>query len=198
MSSMSPLRGQTSHPQPRRNALHFALLAFFLLLFALLSHQSLVLAQEGPLLEERAQALDRQLICPVCPGETLNQSQATLAKQMRQILRDRLADGQTEQEITDYFVSVYGEMVLAAPPKRGFLLTAWLVPPAALLAGITVLVLTIRKLRRPSGLVLADGPETPNDVELEPYLDLVDEEMADNAEKDQRDAPGRGAAPWRR
>ena len=197
MSSMPPLNGQASYPQPRRNALHFALLAFFLLLFALLSYQGVALAQEGPSLAVRAQALDRQLICPVCPGETLNQSQATLAKQMRQILRDRLADGQTEQEIIDYFVSVYGEMVLAAPPKRGFLLTAWLVPPAALLAGITVLVLTIRKLRRPSGLVLADGPETSNDVGLEPYLNLVDEEMADNTEKDQQDPPERGAAPWR-
>ncbi len=154
----------------------------------------MALAQEESSLEARAQALDRQLICPVCPGETLNQSQATLAKQMRQILRDRLADGQTEQEITDYFVSVYGELVLAAPPKHGFLLTAWLVPPAALLAGITVLVLTIRRLRKPLALVPAAELEASNDVELEPYLDLVDKEMRGTAVKDQ---PGRGAAPWR-
>ena len=77
-------------------------------------------------IEARAQALDKQLLCPVCLGETLDQSQAPLAKQMRQILRDRLAVGQSEEEILDYFVSLYSESVLAAPLKSGFNLSTGL------------------------------------------------------------------------
>ena len=125
--------------------------------------------------EERAQALDRQLICPVCPGETLDQSQATLAKQMRAIIRERLASGQSEREVLDYFVSVYGDSVLAAPPRRGFGLLAWIVPPGALLIGASLVVVAIRRMRHPSHAYQAEEGPVPQD--LEPYLALVDREM---------------------
>ena len=107
------------------------------------------LAQEELSLEERAKALDKQLICPVCPGETLHQSQAGLARDMRAIIRERLAGGESEEDIVNYFVSVYGESVLAAPPKSGFALTAWVLPPLAMLAGAAALVLAVRSLRGP-------------------------------------------------
>ena len=78
-------------------------------------------------LEERAQALDKELMCPVCPSETIDQSQVELAKQMRAIVRERLADGESEQEIKDFFVDRYGDSVLAAPPARGFNIVVWVV-----------------------------------------------------------------------
>ncbi len=66
-------------------------------------------------------------MCPIiADGLHLDQSQTPLAKQMRQILRDRLAVGQSEEEILDYFVSLYSESVLAAPLKSGFNLSTGL------------------------------------------------------------------------
>ena len=157
-----------------------AAMAVLLALFAALVSPGRVLAQEDDerSLEERAQSLDRQIICPVCPGETLNQSRATLAVQMRAVLRERLAEGQSEQEIKDYFVSVYGDSVLASPPTRGFSLTVWVVPPVGLLMGAVAVFFAIRTLRRPP----MPAPAAPsvgmaNDEELEHLLALVDEEM---------------------
>ena len=148
-----------------------------LLLGVMASQSGLAAAQERLDIEERARTLDQQLICPVCPGETLHQSQATLAEQMRRIIRERLAEGQSEGEILDYFVSVYGDSVLAAPPRRGFGLVAWLVPPLALIAGGIVVLYTLRVLR--ASPVPAANPEVPaaGRADLERYLRLVDQEM---------------------
>ncbi len=68
---------------------------------------------EAMALEERTLALDKQLMCPVCPGETIYESQTTLAKQMRAIVRERLAAGRSDQDVFDYYVSVYGASVLS-------------------------------------------------------------------------------------
>ena len=151
-------------------------LTALLLLLALASQSGLAIAQAQPAIEEQARALDQQLICPVCPGETLHQSQATLAKQMRQIIRERLAAGQSEQEIIAYFVSVYGDSVLAAPPREGFGLVAWLVPPLALIIGGIAVLYALRVLRKSPAP--DTGPEVPTgEAELERYLQLVDQEM---------------------
>ena len=85
-------------------------------------------------LEERAQSINRSLICPVCPGETIEQAQVELAHQMRVLVREKLSEGWTRQEILEFFVQRYGEKVLSAPPKEGFNLIVWMVPPATLLA----------------------------------------------------------------
>ena len=159
-------------PRPLGLAL---LLTLSLMVLAALSPEG-ALAAEELALEERAKALDQQLICPVCPGETLHQSQVDLAKQMRQIIRERLAADQSEQEILDYFVSVYGESVLAAPAKRGFSLVAWLVPPLAILAGSAAVLLAIRSLKKqraqkPTLTMAATGEE------LGGYLEIVDREL---------------------
>ena len=172
-SSSSP-RWQAGLSPPPRALLLFAPL--LVVLASLVIFSGTALAQEGESLEERALALDKQLICPVCPGESLHESQATLAKQMQEILRERLAAGQSEQEILDYFVSVYGKSVLAEPPKEGFTLAIWLVPPLALALGGAAAVAAVRAMRRrqavPAGPVPADAaPE-----ELEGYLRMVDEE----------------------
>ena len=174
-----------------------------LMLFLVVTVQP-TLAQEQLHIEERARALDQQLICPVCPGETLHQSQATLAKQMRQIIRDRLETGQSEQQILAYFVSVYGDSVLAAPPRRGFWLIAWLVPPLGIAAGAVVIFLTVRALRRAPAQATdreppAPAAETAEGVELGRYLKLVDQEMGGvreegttnkDRQRDQGDASG--------
>ena len=128
--------------------------------------------------EEAALRLDKQLMCPICPGETLNQSQTALAKQMRAAVRQRLLAGESEQEVKDYFVSVYGDSVLAEPPRRGFGLTAWLVPAAAAVAGLGTLVFVLRSMRRSNARQApAPAPAAPPDPALADYLRAVDAEL---------------------
>ena len=91
---------------------------------------------------------------------------------------EMLEQGRSKEEILDFFVSRYGEDVLAAPPKSGFNILVWIVPVLALPLVVTILVMVLRNMRRRQG-VLADGPLmwTGSEEDLEPYLAHVDEEM---------------------
>ena len=130
-------------------------------------------------LEERAQALDKELMCPVCPSETIDQSQVELAKQMRATVRERLADGESEQQVKDFFVDRYGDNVLAAPPARGFNIVVWVVAGLVLPIAAASLVLTLRVMRRRGEAVSAPAQPKADAEELESYLSKVDEEILD-------------------
>ena len=78
--------------------------------------------------------LEAELVCPTCKT-TLDQSDAPVARRMKQIIRTRISEGATEQQIKDELVAQFGSGVLAEPPKSGFDLLAWLVPLGLLGAG---------------------------------------------------------------
>ena len=154
-------------------------------------------AQEEAL-EEEAQAIDRMIMCPVCPAETIDQAQVEISFQMRAVIREMLAEGRTREEILDYFVDRYGPDILAAPPKSGANLLAWILPIVGVAAGLAALFLVVRamtgrsKVPSPSGGGLRWGrspssagepagepPTTPpQDPELSPYLEIVDRSLA--------------------
>jgi cytochrome c-type biogenesis protein CcmH len=129
-----------------------------------------------PELEQRAHALYKQVMCPTCPGQTIDQSRSPVASSMRQIVRERLLAGDTDAQILAFFVDAYGESVLAAPPRDGVGLAAWLVPPFALLLGGVAVFVAVRTLRRPAAVTDA-GPRQTEEDTADPYLRLVDEEM---------------------
>ena len=105
-------------------------------------------APDVPDEERRASALNKSLMCPVCPGESIDQSQNPLAVQMRAIVDEKLALGWSEREIKDFFVERYGPSVLMEPPSEGFGIAAWIVPPLAFALAIASLYLTLRWMRR--------------------------------------------------
>ena len=94
--------------------------------------------------ETRAIALDKSLMCPVCPGESLDQSQTELAYQMKSIMRVKMAEGWSDKQILDYFVERYGKSVLLEPQTKGVSLLVWVVPPVGVLLALTVLFLVLR------------------------------------------------------
>lgn len=105
-------------------------------------------AEDVPALEGRAQDLNKAIMCPVCPGESIDQSQNPLAVQMRAIVMKKLEQGQTENQIKEFFVEGYGPSVLLEPPREGFTLVVWLLPPLALAGALLVLFLALRVMRR--------------------------------------------------
>ena len=154
----------------------FVLLAIGMACWVNMSHAQ---APEGSFDEEEAQAIDQMLMCPVCPAESIDQAQVPLAKQMRQRVRELLAEGATRQEVLDYFADRYGQNVLASPPKSGVNLLAWALPIAGLLAGLVAVVFVLRAMKG-SGSGSAGGPpdDRAADVELAPYLAAVDRSLA--------------------
>jgi len=93
-------------------------------------------------------AIAAQLRCVVCQSLSVADSPSETAHQMRGVIRERLAAGQTPDQIKAYFVEKYGEWILLAPPRRGFTLLVWIVPYAALLAGVLLVIVVVRRWSR--------------------------------------------------
>jgi len=85
-----------------------------------------------------AAAIETKLVCPVC-HETLDQSTAPVAQEMKALIRKRISEGWTEKEIMAEMVRNFGPTVLSTPAKHGFDLLAWLLPLGGALAGVGVL-----------------------------------------------------------
>src|SRR6266849_2106340 len=77
-------------------------------------------------------------------GESVADSPSTISQQMRGVIRQQLQQGQSEQQIIQYFVSRYGSNILWSPPKQGFTMLAWIIPIAILLGGAILLVMVLR------------------------------------------------------
>lgn len=109
-----------------------------------------------PALEARARAISHDIRCPVCQGETIDDSNAPIARDLRIIIRERLVAGDTDAEVVDYIVARYGEGVLFNPPAKGVNLVLWLAGPALLLAGVAVAVTAGRRRMAPEVSLTAE------------------------------------------
>lgn len=127
-------------------------------------------------------ALESEVMCPTCDGQTLDQSQAPSARRVKVFIRERSSAGDTCAAIKAQLVDEFGERILAAPSRRGFNLLAWALPVAGLLVGAVAVGLAAWRWTRArdvdtqpvTGLPSANG-RAPVDSELERRLD---EELA--------------------
>ena len=126
--------------------------------------------------------VSQHLICQCgCTMVLLNCSHTECASReaMTTVIGERLAQGQSETQITQFFVAEYGEQVLAAPPKKGFNLTAWLTPLVALLFGAVVVYLSLKKWVRPETSSQTDAIVGENDEKYQRQLDKELEEFTE-------------------
>jgi cytochrome c-type biogenesis protein CcmH len=98
-----------------------------------------------PALETRATRLASELQCPVCQGQSIQASPAPMAQQMKDLIRRQVADGYTNEQVREYFVSKYGEWVLLEPKAAGFNLLVYILPGLALLAGAVFVAVMVRR-----------------------------------------------------
>ena len=122
---------------------------------------------DDPVLEERARELSKGLRCLVCRNESIDESNAELAKDMRILVRERLTAGDSDDEVIAFLVDRYGEFVLLTPTATGANLALWLAGPAMLLVGGGVAIAYLRKRRRPA---LADGLSEAEAARLEELM----------------------------
>jgi cytochrome c-type biogenesis protein CcmH len=117
-------------------------------------------APTGKELDALTEQVASELRCPVCRSLSVRDSQAALAREVEGVIRERLAAGESPEEVKAYFVSKYGEWILLAPPKRGFTLLVWVLPLAALALGGVLLGVIFRNwLEKESGAVVDPGEE---------------------------------------
>ena len=96
--------------------------------------------------QKRSHSLNKEIMCPVCPGESIDQSQNPLAVQMRSLVVEKIELGWTDGKIKDFFVSRYGPRVLLSPPFEGFGLVVWIIPPIILIVSLIVLAYVLRRM----------------------------------------------------
>src|SRR5215468_2658968 len=125
---------------------------FVLAGLALLASQPAVAVQpdeilKDPGLEARARALSRELRCMVCQNQSIDDSDAPLARDLRVLVRERLTSGDSDTEVVDFLVARYGEFVLLKPRFAWHNALLWLTPAAAIVAGAIAMFAAIRRRR---------------------------------------------------
>lgn len=103
-----------------------------------------------PAQEARARDLSRELRCMVCQNQSIDDSEASLARDLRLLVRERIKAGDSDAQVIDFLVARYGDFVLLKPPFKPETLLLWLLPPVALAGGGVAVWLQARR-RRPAG-----------------------------------------------
>jgi cytochrome c-type biogenesis protein CcmH len=168
-------------------ALKVAIFVFWVIaVLLLIALTSVALAQNGtplvptPAARQQVTADDvnhiaRQMYCPVCENEPLDACRTAACQQWRAQIGQMLSEGQTEQQIKDYFVARYGARVLAQPPAQGISLWLYVLPIVGLLAGVVIVVWLLRRLR-------ARGAQAPAATALptssgDEYTDRIEQDL---------------------
>jgi cytochrome c-type biogenesis protein CcmH len=115
-----------------------------------------------PAREARARDLSRELRCMVCQNQSIDDSEAPLARDLRLLVRERIAAGDSDSQVIDFLVARYGEFVLLKPRFERHTLALWLVPPLLLIGGGLALWMHVRR-RAKAGTEAANRPLTPDE-----------------------------------
>ncbi|TAK88077.1 MAG: cytochrome c-type biogenesis protein CcmH [Betaproteobacteria bacterium] len=135
--------------------------ALFLALLLLLSGSALgkeaAPAVADPQLEARAMAIAGQLRCPVCQNQTIAESDADLAKDVRNLIREQLRQGKTEEDIVGYMKARYGDFILWRPPFKSTTLLLWLGPLLLLAVALIGLFYRLARERKAGEVELSEA-----------------------------------------
>jgi cytochrome c-type biogenesis protein CcmH len=144
-------------------ARHLFLTLMVVLLFAVVLP---ALAQEptAPVTDDDVNSVAKQLYCPICENTPLDVCATQACADWREVIRTKLGEGETAEEIKAYFELQYGPRALAEPPRTGFPLAVWIVPIVAVVVGALVFGVYLRRLRANAS---ATGTVAP---EIEPQL----------------------------
>ena len=149
------------------------LIALCILLLAALNSNSAAAQQASPS-DDEVNAIAKQMFCPVCENTPLDVCPTQACAQWRELIREKLAEGWSEEEIKDYFVEQYGARVLGAPPAQGLNWLVYLIPPIAIIGGIYILYRAMSSWKQSSQTAITTQPAQPLKDE---YLAQLEEEL---------------------
>lgn len=151
----------------------FMLIMGFLMAVAVASGANAAWAQGDQPTDDEVNRIAKGLYCPVCENIPLDVCGTQACQQWRDLIRQKLAEGQTEAEIKAYFVEQYGERVLATPPARGLNWLVYVVPPLAILVGAGILIRVLRSWHRPTAAMEPFREASEDD----PYIARLEDEL---------------------
>ena len=153
-----------------------------LLLFTIMLLSSLIVwhtqtaANENQGIDDQVKEISYLLMCPVCQGQSVGESNSNLAHDMRDIIRKQLEEGKSKEEILAYFVNSYGESILSSPPPKGINWLLWLLPGVGIIIGGVVITLFLFRAQR------EDRNENTQEINTQPkgdneYIKRIEEEL---------------------
>lgn len=153
---------------------------FYVLLFVALAFTTVTtaFAQDTTPTDDEVNAIAKQLYCPVCENTPLDVCPTEACRQWRELIRQQLAEGKTEEEIKQYFVANYGARVLSEPPRTGFNWLVYVIPPVFILAGAFFLFRSFREWIKPRAVEA--GTSAENEAGAPPqddYIARLEEEL---------------------
>jgi cytochrome c-type biogenesis protein CcmH len=147
-----------------------------LFLFIALFQNNMVIAQNPneEAVQKSASEIYNNIMCPICAGQTIAQSSNETSRQMRELVLKMLRQGETKEEILEYFASRYGERILAKPNKKGFNLMLWIFPfVLVIFVGIGIYLM----LRRWSAETPAEKAPQIDKARLAGYEERLEKEL---------------------
>ena len=167
--------------------LKIALFVFWVVaVLLMIALTSVALAQDGtpptptpaakqPVTADDVNRIAKQMYCPVCENEPLDACRTAACQQWRAQIGQMLSEGQTEQQIKDYFVARYGVRVLAQPPAQGTALWLYVLPIVGLIVGVVIVLWLLRRLRARGAA--APAATTPAKSNGDEYTDRVEQDL---------------------
>ena len=147
-------------------------------LFATILAAEAVQAQEQPPQgpsDNEVNAIAKQLYCPVCENIPLDVCPTQACAQWRELIREKLTAGWSEDEIKTYFVAQYGDRVLAQPPASGLNWLVYIIPPLAIIVGVYILYRALRAWRQPPEDEIEE--KQPSEAVDDDYVARIEEEL---------------------
>jgi cytochrome c-type biogenesis protein CcmH len=153
-----------------------ALFTLWLLLLAVFTAGSALAQQDPgrPVSDDEVNAVAKQLYCPVCENIPLDVCPTLACQEWRELIRLKLSEGFTPDQVKAYFADQYGDRVLAAPPARGLNWLVYILPPLAILAGVYILYRVFHSWRKPASVPTTIPPTAPSEDE---YINRLEEEL---------------------
>lgn len=138
-------------------------------------------AQDGNITDDEVNAVAKDVYCPVCESTPLDVCPTQACADWRELIRTKLAEGQSRDEILEYFARQYGDGVLSNPPRRGAsLIVLWLLPVLGVLLGLLLFSRLLRGLRKAAPEAAAPAPRpksSTGDPALDNYIARVEKEI---------------------
>ena len=129
-------------------------------------------------IDNQVREISYLLMCPVCQGQTVAESNSELATQMRAIIKQKLEEGESKKEIIAYFVDRYGETILGAPPTKGANWFIWVLPAVAVIFGGAGIAIFLHKSKSEKGKEKTKEMLNEPPIQAESkYLEKLDEEL---------------------
>jgi cytochrome c-type biogenesis protein CcmH len=151
-------------------------ITFFAFLFLLAGLMVVpALAQGQPPTDDEVNAVASQLYCPVCENTPLDVCPTQACAQWRDLIRLKLSQGESEQQIKQYFVENYGARVLNEPPREGLNWLVYIVPPLVILIGVVILFRALQTWKKPVAAARVETP--PAEAPADDYIARLEEEV---------------------